>query len=1437
MEQTIYESSTTLVRREAWDADLRAYLDPPPATVVSKTLKADARTPSAIARYQREFDLNQSLTSPHICQALAYDDRNHRIVFEDDDGVSLREYLAEVKPSLEIRLFIAQGIAQAVASVHDEGVIHRDLNPSNVIVINGEADPETVRVKLIDFGLATLTPRTYPTNELNVALTGTLPYVSPEQTGRVNRVVDSRSDLYSLGATLFELFAARPPFEHTDPLELIHAHIASTPPRLDEATEHVPPWLADLIDKLLAKQPENRYQSAQGVYDDLVSGSQLTNIVPFRLGRTDAVEKLVVPKKLYGRGGTQQTLSDLFERTRQGECLFACIGGGPGMGKTAICEQTRRQAQELKALTTQVNCSGLELADTDTLWIELMRPLVRQLLSLPGEQSDAVLTKLTRKASPHLNSLLPDIPELENLISPLGSTPGLPSKGIMEILDAIAPLTLVITIENAHVAPEECIARVLSECVSHRSILTLLTWEEFDDTPFKDPRIATKTTFIEMHLLDRADIRDLLSDMLSHSEAKVRELAAEVHTKTDGVPALVSDLIFELHQAGHIYFDRADGGWAWHIDEVRRYFFNSDSSDRISSLLDDLPGPARRPLCAGACAGESFDLKLVAAVIGEPEHSVAQRLRPAISNGILALSTEGHYQFSHPRVRATVYESTPTDVKQELHLAIAKALKTTPAADRSDANVASDIAQHLNAATNPVDTNEDLKVEVAHHNLLAAQASLSQGNFRNGYKFARSGLALMSNQRDTPLYLELAEAAALAAFLCGDFDQLEHVEQAAPQSSVLNEIRLRAAMVQNRLAEAAALAMGSLREIAPELIDSRPSQIRRIGRDFKRLTRWRGGGAVPPLPSPLPQLHSAQTKQAAKLVGYIAHAHFHMGEPGNRGMVEQLIARSHEQGYSGEIAFVYAIAAVEALRDDDTERARLLAQHARGIAEEFGQDAFAVRALTVVNGLVDPWFGNFDQTVRNTLATAPRLMALHDYEFAASAGAFYATNGFLRGVELGSLRRSVDEQIAHVNKHGHITSVNIQYFLLQIIASLQAQPIEDGHVHEQARSISAGSDRLAQACVYTLRLYFAVLFNDYAGAQNVIKLAHDHAELMKPSPLYALFVMCSGLATSRAPDAGENTLHQSMRALERAFDTGATFAEPKLLILKAEMALKQDRLSAALEHWEQAADCARRLGLANDEALAYELAARACDARGRADFTKLFTRNSYQAYLRWGALAKANQLERELPGLSNDEITKGGGATSLSVTDLADLTVRDFQTQQNSIDSVEYSDRVLDTTTVLRAAQTISGEIVLDRVLTKLLRLALEHAGAQKACMLLTNDEGRLHVEAIAGVDGGSTRRVTPAEPLEDKPGRTGFRDSVCYAHQQNVGAFGCYIRRRLHTGCLHPAQAAALSVVPADRSSQRGHRRALRGASLAHRCVYRAAGGSARPARLTGCH
>ena len=296
-------------------------------------------------------------------------------------------------------------------------------------------------------------------------------------------------------------------------------------------------------------------------------------------------------------------------------------------------------------------------------------------MSLTDEHSESIISKIGRRSSPHICSLLPEIPELENLVTNYPDGAGLPNRGVHEVLDCFAPTPLLLVIENAHELPLECLNSLLTGVLQHRSMLCLMSWEQLATDLFTEPRIATKTAQLDLTLLDKADIRSLLADMLNHSEARVRELAGEIQGKTDGVPALVHELIQELHETGTITFKRASGDqrghWGWNIDEVRRYFFNSNSNQRITNLIDALPDNSREPICAGACLGEHFDLETIEQSLGVPGPELAKHLRPAITSGVIALASDGQYQFSHPRVRANLYERIPEQVKAELHLKIA----------------------------------------------------------------------------------------------------------------------------------------------------------------------------------------------------------------------------------------------------------------------------------------------------------------------------------------------------------------------------------------------------------------------------------------------------------------------------------------------------------------------------------------------------------------------------------------------------------------------------------------------------------------------------------------------------------------------------------------------------------------------------------------------
>ncbi|MDH3641947.1 MAG: ATP-binding protein [Gammaproteobacteria bacterium] len=1273
------------------------------------------------------------------------DEPGLQIFFEDPGGVSLREVIHGGELSMDERLDIAIEITRALQSIHDEGVIHRDLNPGNVLVTD---DP--LAVHLIDFGLATLTPREYPRAEQFGQLTGTLPYLSPEQTGRVNRVVDYRTDLYSLGATLYELFAGHPPFANTDPLELIHAHIASTPRPLTAVTEQAPRWLSEVVQKLLSKQPEDRYQSAAAVCDDLIEGQNHSNVVPFRLGQTDAPSQLALPKRLYGRDAELAIIQDNLKRVARGEVLFLQITGATGIGKSTLCDALGRHANDVNMLMARTNALAFDVRDTDAMWLELLRQLIRQALSLGGEKGTGLIERIEKIESTDVHCLTEFIPELKNLIQPGRKQAGLPSKGIVELLSALQPQPLCLVVEEADNLPRECIDALLNTALQARYLLLVVTSEKGNEQSFADPRIATKSRTLDLSLFDKEDIRSLLADMLSHSEARVRELASELHGKTDGLPSHVLELIDELHHLGAIHHDSASAEWDWDTEQIRGHYFSNNSLERIRQHISELPERTQALLAVGAAIGEQFPADLIATLDDSDATNVTGQLRPAVTRGMVTTGNVGDlqaplqppqnnfvYQFSHPRIRALVYAEMGEGIKSATHYSIARLLK---ARKRPTGTTLMQIAEHLNAAADPLHTDAETRLDIAHHNLLAARETLSQGAFQPAYKFCRSGLSLVGAMADEPVFTELCQCAAEAAFYCGDFEQLDRVIASAANTSAIDEVKVRAAVVQNHLREARSQAFIALNNLGYPVPGS--------GRNALRAAVSRLFGARR-APKPAPVLEDVRLHQAFRLMGYLLHASYHLGSQGLPELTEEMLRQAARHGYSAEIAFAFAARAVTAIASNRTGPARRDASEARSLAAEFPNDPFSIRAITLLNGLVDPWSTNLDQTLSSLTDNIGASMACQDYEFAATATALYATNGLLRGMELGSLKRELTEQVSHISAFQHITGTNITRFVQQIVGSLLGHADVDPDTDRNSDlTISNSEDVVAHGYVYVLRLYYAVLFNDFQGAANILQLARRYSPALAGSPLLIVWRFAEALVQLRSGSSdGVRRARANLRILKRWQQRGANHAEPKVLLLQAELAWHRGASTQALECYEVAADKARRLGLANDEALAYELAARACENKGRADFAKLFARNAYQAYLRWGATAKAAQLEREFHALLAESM-QSVRSNSLSVGDLADLTVRDFRSHTSSFQSAEFNERILDTTTVLRAAQTISGEILLDRVLTKLLRLALEHAGAQKACMLLAH-ERRLYVEAMASVDGGPTRRVNPPTPLE----------------------------------------------------------------------------------------
>ena len=837
----IYESASTLVRRGQQNGQ----------SVIRKSLKPQAATPTAISRYYHEFTINQSLTSDFVCRALTFDERIPEITLEDTNGVALKSLLKDDGLPWEDKVYIASELCKAVQSIHDEGAIHRDLNPANVIV-----NLDAQNLKLIDFGLATLSSQDYADVESG-QLTGTLPYISPEQTGRVNRVVDYRTDLYSLGASLYELFAGHPPFVNSDPLELIHSHIARTPPKLTSLDLDIPRWLSEIVQKLLAKQPEDRYQTAEAVRADIDLGAATVpsseDVLPFTLGRTDSRGQLTLPRKVYGREDEIAKLTELAVRAGEGESLIVQLIGAQGIGKQSLAKMFASQFRAEGGLTALLDASRgdarEELSELHRIdaspkgSLEVARQFLRQVLSRDDESSNAYLTRLKNLGEDTIESLRAQVPELALVFQqPVRQHRAKGTRTLQELLKSLSPISLLVVLEQPQRWDRSELRELIDALMALNNVIIVLSMESEADLDLDAYRL--RTTHMKLEPLGRAAIRLLLAEMFNHTEAKVRELAQEIHEKTEGYPSQVISLLYELHAKRAIFYDPKDGGWSWQLDAVRSHYFTDNSAERINALLRRLKPSTLQLLRIAACLGSNFNAAALAQ-LSLTEHAdeatVSQELNQALNLGVVANKHTGFeegplYRFAHADIRARIYADMSEAEKSQLHRGIADHLMSRSAAISNPSNQTVRLegerlilmAEHMNAATNPITAGHDDLNQVAYHNLLAAKELLRQQDYRAAFNMAHTALRLylLGDLSTSLLNQELTLCAAEAAFLCPDFDQLERLlDETNASNLTLSEFGIRMAYARNRLAEGKQLTVDALAQL-PLL----PAQVRPVRR-------------------------------------------------------------------------------------------------------------------------------------------------------------------------------------------------------------------------------------------------------------------------------------------------------------------------------------------------------------------------------------------------------------------------------------------------------------------------------------------------------------------------------------------------------------------------------------------------------------------------------
>ncbi|MFY0522557.1 ATP-binding protein [Archangium gephyra] len=694
--------------------------------VILKTPRAQHPGPRERARYQREYTLLERLRGTAgvlTTHGLEVHAERPVLVLEDVGGKALSEQLGQ--PFEPSRLLdIAIPLAATLAEVHRRGVIHKDIKPANLLLSEGG------RVWLIDFGLATLRQQEHVDAAAASLVEGTLPYMSPEQSGRMNRAVDYRTDFYSLGVVLYQLLTGELPFRGRDALEWVHAHVAQAPVPPSQRVPSVPPLLSAVALKLLGKSAEERYQSAEGLKADLERYAEgLRRGVPeeFPLGLRDFPARFQAPQSLYGRDAELRALLEAFERVaRNGRAEWVLVRGYSGIGKSSVVQELHKPLLRRRGFFLSGKFNPLQRDVPYAPLAQALRALVQQMLAGSDEEVATWRQRLLEAFEGMGQVLTALVPQLEQVVGGQPPVPELPPADAQNRFNrlflrflavfATAERPLVLFLDDLQWADFASL-QLLKYLTLHPDTPPLLLMGAYRDNEVSASHPLALALaevhkaagrLVELHLgpLSPEQTRQLVADALpGAADGLVVPLSALVQEKTGGNPFFLLQLLQTLYTDG-LVSRGADGAWRWEERAVRARDYSDNVVEFMAARLRQLPSPTQQLLRLAACVGDAFALETVALLTRQEAPEAERGLEPALQEGLLVETGAWHYRFSHDRIHQAAYALIAEEERKAAHLEIGRRLWTRLSPEELHEHLF-DVVGQLNAGAELLDGEEE----------------------------------------------------------------------------------------------------------------------------------------------------------------------------------------------------------------------------------------------------------------------------------------------------------------------------------------------------------------------------------------------------------------------------------------------------------------------------------------------------------------------------------------------------------------------------------------------------------------------------------------------------------------------------------------------------------------------------------------------------------
>ncbi|MDI1442592.1 AAA family ATPase [Polyangium sp. 6x1] len=1344
----------------------RAYREADGALVAMKVLHTDYTRIADITRFKHTYGIIKRIDSERVVKV--HDVEEHRdglmLITEDFPGTALS---AKPLGKLDVRAFltVAASMSEALADIHRRGLIHGDVRPSNILLGEGN------QVKLTGFGVDSLVTREKEEIYSPRVLSEVLPYTSPEQTGRMNRSVDYRSDMYSLGIVFYEMLAGRKPFEATDPLELMHAHIAVKPVPPVEINPEVPDALSAITMKLLCKNAEDRYHSADGLKADLEEcqrqwerGGRIGSFSPGLYDRRDLFQ---IHQKLYGREGDIRKLIESFEDVLQGKRAIVLVSGYSGIGKSSLVQEILKPLAREKGYYISGKYDQHNRDTPYSAIVQAFDSLIKQLLSESEERitkwRDAILHALGSNAQ----VLCDVLPCLGHIV---GEQPPVPALGPVEAQNRFnLYFQKFVSVFAGHAHPLAIFLDDLqwADSASLSLITSILANEENMESLFfcgayRDNEVSPTHPFlvaleelqksglevvnIVLQPLRLVHLIDLVNDSLQTTDGGA--LASAVLKKTGGNPFFVKQFMRHLYETKVLVFD-PKSGWGWDLPKIAGLEYTDNVLDLMAETIRRLSHATQEVLRLASAIGNMFELDVLNTVCERPPEETYGSLDRALGEGLI-VSADEQYRFAHDKIQEAAYSLIPVRDRPAFHYRIAKLLlgKLDPGAGRN----LFDIVNHLNSAGDLIRTPQE-RMQSARLNLEAAGRAEDSAAFTAALKYLEHGMAMLPGDAWTSEY-ELTfvyhTKKGLMESLCGRHDDALatlagcfEVAKGRLHKTEVRRLKMNVQILKNDLPAALEEGLAALRAFDIHLPPYPDDGT--LAAEFDRTIAMIGDRPIASLVD-LPALDDPEIAVLQDVLQEMFSPTYQLGTNNFGITVMRILQNSIEHGISKNSVYAYVNFGTLLCSRNDIEKGHAFGRAAIRL-NEIHPDKKSEAMLCNMWGA---WVQHWKDTYENSKASLRK--GIHaGLETGQYIWAFYNTcnavqNSLLRGAHL----RDVLEEAKLYQPLCKLDKFNAIMWLVAAVAHLAEElgaPAEGERTHaggwadidavvEEARRINN------QASLYFLNV-FAVLTGVFQGAYEKVAeiwgstdpgslgmLAAWHA-----SPCYYFY---GGLAFSRAAMTAAPALRETYLArlgeCARKVETWARFGPASFrhrsLILQAEIARVEGRATAAALYYDDGIAAAREGRFLHDAALASELCARHYLDLGREFLASAYMTEAHRLYARWGAFRVIARLERDVPHLLQRDATRRQPARQMRersgpARQVEPLDRRDIgsprQQDRDALGPPAFFDATcaeLDFATVLKASQAVSGELELDRLIDTLLSIAIEHAGAERGLLI-----------------------------------------------------------------------------------------------------------------------